>query len=342
MAFMAFGKAASELVVANAIETGSLTAFIKRFTGIFKNKAIGSRIPPKKSNKARYRLPSSIKRFLRISTPRCPTVYAMAAPTPIGAKSITIFVNLNIASERLSVKLTNGFRFFSSTNANPIPNITPNTTIWSTWFSYTALTIFSGKVSRINALNLYTPWTLFDICDIAALSATLVVAVFGSSSCGIFSTSTPTPAWVILMTINPINIAQVVADTKYSIDFHAIRPTDFKSECPAIPKTNVANRMGPTMVFTNLIKACDKGCKARAKFGKSSPIKTPRTKQVNIQVVKFLRTIAFSVKTEATIHRTHIMKSGWIANQLNSYIKVRRRATETVKRVITATCFFNI
>src|SRR5690606_4435240 len=146
----------------------------------------------------------------------------------------------------------------------------------------------------------------------------LKVAVLGSSSWGIFSTSTPTPAWVILITIKPINIAQVVADTKYSIDFHAIRPTDFKSEWPAIPKTKVANRMGPTMVFTNLIKACDKGCKARAKLGKSNPTNTPRIKQVNIQVVKFLRTIALSAKTEATIHRTPIITLGWIANQSNS------------------------
>src|SRR5690606_42088735 len=135
----------------------------------------------------------------------------------------------------------------------------------------------------------------------------------GSLSYGIFDTSTPTPAYVTLITINPTNRAQVVADTKYSIDFHAIRATAFRSECPAIPKTSVANRMGPTMVFTNLIKACDRGCKARAKLGKSNPINTPRTKQVNIHVVKFLRTIAFSVKTEATIQRTHIMKSGWTA-----------------------------
>ena len=44
-------------------------------------------------------------------SPSCPTVYAIAAPTPIGAKYMTIFVNLNIVSARLSAKASIGRRF---------------------------------------------------------------------------------------------------------------------------------------------------------------------------------------------------------------------------------------
>src|SRR5690606_4023595 len=166
---------------------------------------------------------------------------------------MTKFVNLNMASERLSVKSTKGLRFFSSTIANPIPNNTPKITICKTLFSYTDLTMFSGNVSRTNALNLYTQCTFSLICVNAFSSAAETAEVVGSSSCGIFATSMPTPASVILITASPMKIAQVVAQKKYNIDFQAIRPTDFKSECPAIPKTNVANKIGPTMVFTNLM-----------------------------------------------------------------------------------------
>src|SRR5690606_18345757 len=170
--------------------------------------------------------------------------------------------------------------------------------------------MFSGNVSRTKALNLYTQCTSSDICAKAFSSAVLIAEVCGNSSCGMCSISTPTPALVILMTINPIKMAQVVALTKYNMDFHAIRPTDLRSECPAIPKTNVANKIGPTMVFTNLINPWLSGCIATAKSGKSNPTKTPRTKQVNIQVVKFFRTTAFSVKTIAVIQRTPIMTEG--------------------------------
>ena len=38
----------------------------------------------------------------------CPTVYAIAAPTPTGAKYMMILVNLNIVSARLSPKFEHG------------------------------------------------------------------------------------------------------------------------------------------------------------------------------------------------------------------------------------------
>ena len=74
IALIAFGNAASELVVANAIETGSLIALINCLIGIFKYSATGNKIPHKKNIKAKYKVAKSINRFLRMSTPRCPTV----------------------------------------------------------------------------------------------------------------------------------------------------------------------------------------------------------------------------------------------------------------------------
>src|SRR5690606_8589498 len=108
---MAFGKAASELVVAKAIETGSFTASINFLTGIFKNIITGTNTNNKNKSNAKYNDPNNINRFLRISTPKWPTVYAIGAPTPIGAKYIMMLVNLNMVSDKLSVKSTKGFLF---------------------------------------------------------------------------------------------------------------------------------------------------------------------------------------------------------------------------------------
>src|SRR5690606_16546857 len=67
---IAFGNAASELVVAKAIETGSLIASMNFFRGTFKYKAIGNKIKNKKANSAIYKLINSINKFLSMSTPR--------------------------------------------------------------------------------------------------------------------------------------------------------------------------------------------------------------------------------------------------------------------------------
>ncbi|MNL59830.1 hypothetical protein D3C87_1835880 [compost metagenome] len=111
------------------METGSFIALINRNTGIFKYNATGNKTKHIKPINAKYSVAKSINRFFRISTPRCPTVKAIAAPTPTGAKYMIKFVNLNMVSDKLSVKSTKGFLFFSSTIARPIPNKTENTTI---------------------------------------------------------------------------------------------------------------------------------------------------------------------------------------------------------------------
>src|SRR5690606_3845990 len=69
IALMAFGKAASELVVAKAIETGSFTASINFLTGIFKNIITGTNTSNKNKINARYNDPNNINTLLRKSLP---------------------------------------------------------------------------------------------------------------------------------------------------------------------------------------------------------------------------------------------------------------------------------
>src|SRR5690606_22474525 len=126
----------------------------------------------------------------------------------------------------------------------------------------------------------------------------------------------------ILITAKPIKIAHEVAQKKYSIDFQAIRPTCFKSECPAIPYTNVAKIIGATMVLTNLMNPLLKGCSAIAAFGKSIPTKTPRIIQTIIQVVRFFLINAFTINTNAVDQRRPIIRSGETEKISNSYKRV--------------------
>ena len=86
---IAFGKADSLLVVANAIVNGSRMAL--------KNCLIGTRAiiitAPSTTNtkmkSARYNEPISLPRFTSTVRPLVAIVWAIAAPTPIGANIIT-------------------------------------------------------------------------------------------------------------------------------------------------------------------------------------------------------------------------------------------------------------
>src|SRR2546423_14653540 len=73
----------------------------------------------------------------------------MAAPTPIGANIMTMFVNLNIVSDKLSQKERTGWRLLSLTKANAIAKTMLKTTICRTWPSATDFAIFSGKMWRM-------------------------------------------------------------------------------------------------------------------------------------------------------------------------------------------------
>ena len=71
---MASGSAASELVVAKAIETGSATAPMKRRRGSRAATAIGNSTNSRNAVRARYSVASSLNRFTRMPRPMWPTV----------------------------------------------------------------------------------------------------------------------------------------------------------------------------------------------------------------------------------------------------------------------------
>ena len=75
----------------------------------------------------------------------------MAAPTPTGAKYMTMFVNLNMVSDRPWATASTGRRFFSSRRASEIPKRTLKTTTWRTCPSATDFATFSGKTWRITS-----------------------------------------------------------------------------------------------------------------------------------------------------------------------------------------------
>src|SRR6185369_4546827 len=119
----------SELVVAKAIDTGSATAWTNLFTGTRAMSATGNRTQVTKTSSATYSVTSSFNKFSSTPNPMCPTVYAIAAPTPMGANIITMFVNLNIVSTRLSMNDNIGRFCFSFSIPTATPNKTLNTTI---------------------------------------------------------------------------------------------------------------------------------------------------------------------------------------------------------------------
>ena len=59
---------------------------------------------------------------------------------------MTMLVNLNIVSERLSANASIGRRFASGSIASATPNSSENTTTWSTCPSAIDLAMFSGKM----------------------------------------------------------------------------------------------------------------------------------------------------------------------------------------------------
>ncbi len=95
--------------------------------------AIGNKTNNKKASNAIYKVIRRSERFFRISIPKWPTVTAMAAPTPNGAKYIMMFVNLNIVSAILSENASIGFFFCSLKRAKAIPKTTLKKTIGNTF-----------------------------------------------------------------------------------------------------------------------------------------------------------------------------------------------------------------
>ena len=119
----------------------------------------------------------------------------MAAPTPTGAKYMTMLVNLNIVSDRLSQKASIGRRRASLMVASAMLNSTLKTTICSTSPSATDRATFSGKT-----------WSSTSEADCLRP----VTSAEGRADGG----WTPTPARVRLMAASPMKSAMVVTASK--------------------------------------------------------------------------------------------------------------------------------
>src|ERR1700733_620783 len=124
IASIARGRAASDVLVAKAILTGSDTAFRNRRRGRRAHPAIGNNTANRKAKNAPYAVNSSLARGSNAPVPMWPTVYAIAAPTPNGAKYITMFVKKNITWVRELQKFRIGARLATGTRDNATPNST--------------------------------------------------------------------------------------------------------------------------------------------------------------------------------------------------------------------------
>ena len=161
-----------------------------------------------------------------------------------------------MVSDKLSQNSSIVWRCFSVVMDKPMPNNMLNSTICSTCPSATDLAMFSGNMWRIMSVKL---------CLLAG-------RLLKSACVGICK---PTPAWLMLMAIKPIASATVVTTSKYSKDFQPIRPTCFKSECPAMPTTKVPNKSGAIILLMSNKNTLLNTCRLCAKAGKLTPISIP-------------------------------------------------------------------
>src|ERR1700730_3056732 len=111
----------------------------------------------------------------------------------MGAKYMTILVNLNMTSLRLEKKLSMGARFSLLRMASAMPKKIANTATCRIWPSATDLAMFSGKMCRIESCQ----W-------VGAGEGTL------SPEGGDAGMDSPTPAWLRLIAMRPRTRARVV------------------------------------------------------------------------------------------------------------------------------------
>src|SRR5262245_53569209 len=127
----AFGRADSLDAVENARTHGSFTAFTNRRIGMRTTDITTPSTSTTNTINAQYNVSSSLPKFTNTPTPLLPSVTAIAAPTPNGARYITYAVYLNITSESDSQNFTTGCALLPSA-AHAAPKRKQNTTTCST------------------------------------------------------------------------------------------------------------------------------------------------------------------------------------------------------------------
>src|SRR5271156_407237 len=194
---MALGSAASLEEVAKAMVVGSATNERKRRRGTRKSSAEGRSTSKVKAMSATYNVRSSLPRLKRTPIPIWPTVNAIAAPTPMGAKYMTRLVNLNMTSASEENQLTMGARFSRERQASAAPKKMAKTATWRIWPSAIDFAMFSGKM-----------WVRKS-CQCVAAGAAMVSVEADEAE-----RERPTPARLRLMAMRPMTRARVVATSK--------------------------------------------------------------------------------------------------------------------------------
>ena len=193
---IAFGRAASDEVVENAIRAGSFTALRNGRRGTRASLATGSSTTSPKTTSAPYSVSTSRPRLPSTLRPPCPTVTAIAAPIPIGANFITMAVNLNIVSASPSQNPSIASLGRPRTCERATAKITEKNTTCSTWFWTAASKKLCGTMCSSTLANVGCP-----------PPATGAPAAGGGSF-------TPTPGLTMFTASRPMNRASVVTTSK--------------------------------------------------------------------------------------------------------------------------------
>ncbi len=155
----------------------------------------GSRTATAKTTSAAYRVRIKAPRLASTCTPPCPTVKAMAAPTPIGANFMTIPVNLNITSATPAQNPTMTSFGLPLTCVSASPNRMDQNTTCSTSFCAAASKKLCGTMCWSTLARVVLDWAT------------------GPAAAAVPS-ATPTPGCTTFTITSPTTRASVVTTSK--------------------------------------------------------------------------------------------------------------------------------
>ncbi len=202
----------------------------------------------------------------RTPIPLVPTVTAIAAPTPRGARYITYFVKRNMTSASDSKNAITG-PALSPMDAHAAPKIKANTTICSTSLRAMASAMLAGK----------TCWS----------SEAKVVGVAGiAASAAVLARAMPSPGRTTFTITKPSRSASVVAISKYRIALPKMRPMAFRSRTPPIPTTSVERISGAMITRIRRRNTSLTGASCLAKSGVYTPRAMPSAIPMKIHAVR--------------------------------------------------------
>ena len=203
-----------------------------------------------------------------MARPLPPTVAAMAANTPMGAKRITSPVKRNITCATPSKNSVTA-RPRSPRVASDTPKNVAKMTTWR--MSPRAI------ASKTEVGNMWSTMSQPDCWRWAMAARSAAVSV---------TTCTPAPGWNRLTSVRP-RISEITAPIwKYTIALRPMRPIAFTSPVPAMPTTSVENRRGAMIILIIRRNMSASGLMLVATSGATAPSSTPRARPMKIWMVR--------------------------------------------------------